>query len=247
MECRSGVRGESGGVRARARGKCGGEGAAQEGRGGGGRVEQRAAAARRTARVQHLRREPAGHGASVRPFPRPRLRVDARVRRVRRPRRPRASAGAPSPCVAAAAARSRASHMPGVCAAARRRGRCVPRACARRRRASSPVHTHRRAHHTPPAPPLPWPTTTSPPHRCPTRCVRLCCAATSLWLTCVSPRLPAGVQECVRPALSRGEGHAHAPLSAVWKKNAPFLYDTVVTHALEWPSLTCQWFPDRER
>lgn len=32
----------------------------------------------------------------------------------------------------------------------------------------------------------------------------------------------------------------------VWKKNAPFLYDVVVTHALEWPSLTVQWFPDVE-
>ncbi|RUS21863.1 putative histone-binding protein Caf1 [Endogone sp. FLAS-F59071] len=33
----------------------------------------------------------------------------------------------------------------------------------------------------------------------------------------------------------------------VWKKNSPFLYDLVLTHALEWPSLTCQWFPDVER
>ncbi|KAL2915395.1 Histone acetyltransferase type B subunit 2 [Polyrhizophydium stewartii] len=33
----------------------------------------------------------------------------------------------------------------------------------------------------------------------------------------------------------------------VWKKNSPFLYDLVVTHALEWPTLTCQWFPDVER
>ena len=33
----------------------------------------------------------------------------------------------------------------------------------------------------------------------------------------------------------------------IWKKNAPYLYDLVVTHALEWPSLTCQWFPDVER
>jgi len=32
----------------------------------------------------------------------------------------------------------------------------------------------------------------------------------------------------------------------VWKKNAPFLYDVVVTHALDWPTLTCQWFPDKE-
>ncbi|CAK5264467.1 unnamed protein product [Mycena citricolor] len=29
-----------------------------------------------------------------------------------------------------------------------------------------------------------------------------------------------------------------------WKKNAPYLYDIVITHALDWPSLTCQWFPD---
>ncbi len=32
----------------------------------------------------------------------------------------------------------------------------------------------------------------------------------------------------------------------VWKKNTPFLYDLVVTKALEWPSLTCQWLPVRE-
>lgn len=30
----------------------------------------------------------------------------------------------------------------------------------------------------------------------------------------------------------------------VWKKNTPFLYDLVMTHALEWPSLTVQWVPD---
>jgi len=29
----------------------------------------------------------------------------------------------------------------------------------------------------------------------------------------------------------------------IWKKNVPFLYDTVSTHALEWPSLTSQWMP----
>jgi hypothetical protein len=33
----------------------------------------------------------------------------------------------------------------------------------------------------------------------------------------------------------------------VWKKNAPYLYDMVVTHALEWPSLTVQWLPDIEQ
>lgn len=30
-----------------------------------------------------------------------------------------------------------------------------------------------------------------------------------------------------------------------WKTHTPFLYELVVTHALEWPSLTCQWLPDR--
>lgn len=33
----------------------------------------------------------------------------------------------------------------------------------------------------------------------------------------------------------------------IWKKNAPFLYDCVLTHALEWPSLTVQWLPDVRR
>ncbi|KAM7474650.1 hypothetical protein LguiB_021893 [Lonicera macranthoides] len=32
----------------------------------------------------------------------------------------------------------------------------------------------------------------------------------------------------------------------IWKKNTHFLYDLVVTHALEWPSLTVEWLPDRE-
>lgn len=30
----------------------------------------------------------------------------------------------------------------------------------------------------------------------------------------------------------------------IWKKNSPFLYDLVATHALEWPSLTVQWLPE---
>lgn len=29
-----------------------------------------------------------------------------------------------------------------------------------------------------------------------------------------------------------------------WKKNSPFLYDMILSTALEWPSLTTQWFPD---
>lgn len=32
----------------------------------------------------------------------------------------------------------------------------------------------------------------------------------------------------------------------IWKKNTPFLYDFVMTHGLEWPSLTCQWLPTKK-
>ncbi|ELW48889.1 Histone-binding protein RBBP4 [Tupaia chinensis] len=33
----------------------------------------------------------------------------------------------------------------------------------------------------------------------------------------------------------------------IWKKNTPFLYDLVMTHALECSSLTAQWLPDVAR
>ena len=29
----------------------------------------------------------------------------------------------------------------------------------------------------------------------------------------------------------------------IWKKNSPFLYDLLLSHALEWPSLTVEWLP----
>ncbi len=32
----------------------------------------------------------------------------------------------------------------------------------------------------------------------------------------------------------------------IWKKNSPFLYDTLYSHCLTWPSLTVQWFPGRD-
>ena len=31
-----------------------------------------------------------------------------------------------------------------------------------------------------------------------------------------------------------------------WKKNAPLLYDFILTRALEWPTLTVQWLPDKQ-
>ncbi|KAL6120997.1 hypothetical protein NUSPORA_02168 [Nucleospora cyclopteri] len=30
----------------------------------------------------------------------------------------------------------------------------------------------------------------------------------------------------------------------IWRKNVPYLYDLVYTHALKWPTPTIQWFPD---
>ena len=39
------------------------------------------------------------------------------------------------------------------------------------------------------------------------------------------------------------EEHAIREEFKVWKKNVPFLYDLVMIHALEWPSLTVQWMP----
>ena len=31
-----------------------------------------------------------------------------------------------------------------------------------------------------------------------------------------------------------------------WKKNSPFLYDLMLSTALEWPTLTTQWLPDKQ-
>lgn len=32
----------------------------------------------------------------------------------------------------------------------------------------------------------------------------------------------------------------------IWKKNAPFLYDLSLTSQLDWPTLTVQWFADKQ-
>lgn len=32
----------------------------------------------------------------------------------------------------------------------------------------------------------------------------------------------------------------------IWKKHTPFLYDTLYSHALTWPSLTVEWMPNRD-
>jgi histone-binding protein RBBP4 len=37
---------------------------------------------------------------------------------------------------------------------------------------------------------------------------------------------------------------SHMAEYKTWKKNSPFLYDMILSTALEWPTLTTQWFPD---
>ena len=32
----------------------------------------------------------------------------------------------------------------------------------------------------------------------------------------------------------------------IWKKNAPFFYDTLYSHALTWPTLSCEWMQSRD-
>ena len=31
----------------------------------------------------------------------------------------------------------------------------------------------------------------------------------------------------------------------VWKSQIPFLYDICISHAIQWPSLTVEWLPER--
>lgn len=59
--------------------------------------------------------------------------------------------------------------------------------------------------------------------------------------TCVSP---CGLSEVYDDAV---EERVINEEYKIWKKNTPFLYDLVMTHALEWPSLTVQWLPDVNR
>lgn len=32
----------------------------------------------------------------------------------------------------------------------------------------------------------------------------------------------------------------------IWKKNSPYLYDLILSTALDWPTLTTQWLPDKK-
>lgn len=50
-------------------------------------------------------------------------------------------------------------------------------------------------------------------------------------------------------SISRWFAMAHASIRIeykTWKKNAPFLYDMILSTALEWPTLTTQWLPDKQ-
>ena len=55
------------------------------------------------------------------------------------------------------------------------------------------------------------------------------------------------VKNCTEPFDDAVEERIINEEYKIWKKNTPFLYDLVMTHALEWPSLTVQWLPDVTR
>lgn len=33
----------------------------------------------------------------------------------------------------------------------------------------------------------------------------------------------------------------------IWKRNCPFLYELLISQALEWPSLTVEWLPINDK
>ncbi|KAJ5829905.1 uncharacterized protein N7525_008158 [Penicillium rubens] len=62
----------------------------------------------------------------------------------------------------------------------------------------------------------------------------------------------AGVGDEHEKDQEQDQDHEHADEKAIneeyktWKKNAPFLYDMILSTALEWPTLTTQWLPDKQ-
>ena len=59
---------------------------------------------------------------------------------------------------------------------------------------------------------------------------------------------PAAPADAGTPPLANPQGERLSQMVIneeykIWKKNSPFLYDLVITSALEWPSLTCEWIP----
>ena len=84
----------------------------------------------------------------------------------------------------------------------------------------------------------------SPPFSALHRALALCTALTALSAALRAPRAP----RRARASRARADDLEDRRISEeykIWKKNAPFLYDVVLTHLLEWPSLTCQWLPDK--
>jgi hypothetical protein len=61
------------------------------------------------------------------------------------------------------------------------------------------------------------------------------------------PNLAGATQLRCRSTRFGRRSTARDPCSPLYANiSTPFLYDTVITHALTWPSLTCQWLPDEQ-
>lgn len=87
-------------------------------------------------------------------------------------------------------------------------------------------------------------------------CLMMCCYTAKQFFLCQPANLyfvvsgdPCSVSSClfVETFDDAVEERVINEEYKIWKKNTPFLYDLVMTHALEWPSLTAQWLPDVTR
>ena len=87
---------------------------------------------------------------------------------------------------------------------------------------SSSNSSKKRSRDSPPPPPTSQPTPTPP-----------------------SPLPPSSTSSSSSSYTPRDDAGLIVDEYRVWKKNSPYLYDVVLSAELEWPSLTCQWLPDR--
>lgn len=62
----------------------------------------------------------------------------------------------------------------------------------------------------------------------------------------MAARLTNAVSEELNPEDAENEQKIINEEYKTWKKNAPFLYDLILSTALDWPTLTTQWFPDKQ-
>ena len=58
--------------------------------------------------------------------------------------------------------------------------------------------------------------------------------------------IPPNLTECIVENTDEIEEQMIFEEYKIWKKNAPFFYDTLYSHALTWPTLTVEWLQSRD-